>query len=255
LNKSDREISFVVDDMTPAFANSLRRIAIGEVPVLAVDSVDFYENNSMFYDEMVAHRLSLVPLVFNPKNYIFKEDCKCEGKGCSNCQAVLVIDKKGPSVVYTKDIKSSDNEVKPLFDEIPLLELRDKQSFKAEGSAILGLGKDHAKFQASKTGFRYYPVVKVNKTVTNSEVCMRVCPRNALKIDGSKASVTTDCDLCKECVRACEPEGAIEISGNPAKMIFTVESISGLTAEQIMISALDILKKKAKEFEKAVKKL
>jgi DNA-directed RNA polymerase subunit D len=255
LEKGERNIKFVVDDVTPAFANSLRRIIMGEIPVLAIEDVDFYNNDSILYDEVIAHRLGLVPLIFDQKAFKFKDDCSCKGKGCSNCQVVLVINKNGPSVVYTKDMKSSDVSVKPLFEEIPIVELNEGQVLKAEGTAILGLGKDHAKFQAAVAGYRYYPAATLNGNVKNPEACVKVCPKNALMISGGKAKVTVDCDLCQECANACDPKGALEVKGKPDKVIFNVESVSGLNAGQIIIQALDILKKMAKDFEKEIGKL
>ena len=47
----------------------------------------------------------------------------------------------------------------------------------------------------------------------------------------------------------------MEISGDNTKFIFSVESISGLAVDKIVLKAVDILKNKAKEFEKQVKKL
>ncbi len=76
-----------------------------------------------------------------------------------------------------------------------------------------------------------------------------------MKIEGNKVSVTKDCDMCQECVKIAEPEGVLEVSGDPTKFIFYVESISGLDAEQIVLLSVDILKKKIKEFQKQLKKI
>ncbi len=62
LNNKDNKLSFVINDINPALANTLRRLIIIEVPVLAVDEVEFEKNNSGLYDEIIAHRLGLVPL-------------------------------------------------------------------------------------------------------------------------------------------------------------------------------------------------
>lgn len=45
-----------------AIANTLRRIMIAEVPTLAIESVYVSNNTSIIQDEVLAHRLGLVPL-------------------------------------------------------------------------------------------------------------------------------------------------------------------------------------------------
>ena len=52
-----------------------------------------------------------------------------------------------------------------------------------------------------------------------------------------------------------DPKGSLEITGDDTKFIFTVESISGLKAEDIALASVDIIKKKLKDFDKAVKKI
>ena len=61
-NKDEGKLSFIMKDTTPAFANTLRRIMIDEVPTMAVEDVEFRKNNSILYDEIIAHRLGLTPL-------------------------------------------------------------------------------------------------------------------------------------------------------------------------------------------------
>ena len=240
-----------MEESKPQFANALRRIMLSEIPILAIEYVDFNINESVLYNEVIAHRLGLMPLVFNPKDFKFK----VEGKGGSQYEVVFAINKKGPGMVYAKDMKSSNPEVKAVFDDTPIVELFDEQKLKLEAVASLGLGKDHAKYQAANTYYRYYPVVKLNEKIKNAEEVMKICPKNVLKIEGNKVFVTKDCDMCQECAKVAEPKGVLEVSGDSTKFIFYVESISGLDAEQIVLSSVDILKKKAKDFQKELKKL
>ena len=155
LNKSDLELEFVLEDTNPQFANAIRRIAVGEIPILAVDSVDFEHNDSVLYNEIIAHRLAMIPLVFEPKEVHFRDEHEGK-KTCGNCEIVLAIDKKGPCFVYSKDMKSANKDVSPLYDNIPIVELFEGQKLKLEATAILGLGKDHAKWQASNTHYKYH---------------------------------------------------------------------------------------------------
>lgn len=254
LNKSETDIQFLLEDSNPQFANALRRIMISEIPVLAIDSVDFSVNDSVLYDEVIAHRLGLIPLIFDLKKFHFKDEHE-KGKTCSLCEVVFAINKKGPCIVYSKDMKSSNPDVKPLYDEIPIVELFENQKLKLEASASLGLGKDHARYQAANAFYRYYPTARLIGKIENPKDVMKVCPKNALKIEGNEVSVTLDCDLSQECVKIAKPEGVLEIKGDTTRFIFNVESVSGLSADEIVLEAVDVLKKKIKEFEKDIRKL
>ncbi len=253
LKKNEREMQFLLEESNPQFANALRRIMISEIPVLAIDTVDFFENDSIFYDEVIAHRLGLIPLVFEPKKFHFKEEHK-DGKTCSLCVVKFIINKKGPGIVYSKDMKSDDPEVKPLYDNIPIIELFDDQKLRLEAFASLGLGKKHARYQAANAWYRYYPIAKLKGELKNSKEVMDACPKKAIKIEGKKVSLSLDCDMCKECIKVSKPK-VLEIEGDPTRFIFNVESISGLTAEQIVLQSIDILKNKIKEFKKELEKL
>jgi DNA-directed RNA polymerase subunit D len=155
LSKTDSEIQFQLSEVTPAFANALRRVMMNEVPVMAIEFVDFKKNGSVLPDELIANRLGQIPLTFDQKVYNLPEECKCEGKGCSRCQVELVLKKKGPNMVYSGDLKSKDKDVKPVFDKIPVVELFEGEEIQFETIAQLGKGKNHVKWQAAVVGYNY----------------------------------------------------------------------------------------------------
>ena len=154
LSHKGNEMKFSVDGVKPSFASALRRIMIGEVPTMAIEFVDFKKNDSALADEVVANRMGLIPLTFDEKTYNLPSECKCEGKGCSNCQVTLVLKKKGPAMVYSGDMKSTDKGVKPTYDKIPITELFEGQDIEFEAIAQLGRGKDHAKWQGAVVGYK-----------------------------------------------------------------------------------------------------
>ena len=59
-DKENGKIMFETD-MSIELANALRR-SVNDVLVLAIDEVDIYKNDSALYDEIIAHRLGLIPL-------------------------------------------------------------------------------------------------------------------------------------------------------------------------------------------------
>ena len=133
--KHGNRIEFLVDGVSLAFANMLRRYSMSCVPVLAIDSVTFYDNNSAFWDEYLAHRLGLMP-VTTPENLP------------KDAEVVFTLDAEGPGSVYSSDLKSSDKEISMAQEKIPLLALNPEQQVKLEAKAVLNTGKKHAKFQA-----------------------------------------------------------------------------------------------------------
>ena len=90
-NKEQGNLSFILKDSNPAYTNTLRRIMIDEVPTMAIEEVEFFKNNSILYDEIIAHRLGLIPLKTDLKSYNLTDQCKCEGKGCNRCQLKMVL--------------------------------------------------------------------------------------------------------------------------------------------------------------------
>ena len=135
------------------------------------------------------------------------------------------------------------------------MELEDGQKLKLEATAILGFGKDHAKWASAVTSYRYYPIVKQNGKISNETDVIKSCPKRALRIENGKVTVTDECDLSGLCMKVSKPEGSLRVEGDPTKFIFTVESVCGLTAEQVINLSLDRLKAKANDFSKSLGKL
>ena len=60
-------------------ANSIRRACMNLVLTMAIEDVEILENNSALYDEVLAHRLGLIPLTTDLKTYTKSDECKCKG--------------------------------------------------------------------------------------------------------------------------------------------------------------------------------
>jgi len=254
LQKKGQKLKFLIEGTDPAFANSLRRIMITEVPTLAVHWIDVHENNSALFDEVLSHRIGMIPLKFNPRRFNFTQDCTCKGKGCPLCQVIFALDKKGPCMVTAGDLKSSDKTVSPTDPRIPIVELLDGQSLKLEAVARLGIGSTHSKFQAANASYHYYPEVKCTGSKADMQKAVRICPTNALSISGSKL-VIKDPEKCNLCMMCMENVKSVEIKGDKSRIIFSVESISGLEPEYIVTKAAELLQDKGQEFKKNLAKV
>lgn len=153
-DESDTSVTFELTDASPAFANALRRTMIGEVPTLAIEDVVIAENTSGLFDEIVAHRLGLLPWKLDTDKYEFREDCDCED-GCVKCTVTFVLDKEGVGPVVASDMKPTDEEVEAANPTAKIVELAENGKIEVEATAILGRGKNHAKWQAANASYSY----------------------------------------------------------------------------------------------------
>ncbi len=250
VSKDDRSVKLDISETTPVFANSLRRVIMQKIPVLAIETVDFIDNTSALYDEVIAHRLGLIPISVDMKKYVTKDACKCKGKGCSSCQVKFVLSKKGPCVVYAKDMKSTDPGVKPFDGDVVIIKLLKGQAIDFEATAQVGTAEDHTKWQSAIVGYNYYPILKVDKKrIAEAKKCIAACPRKLITKD-FKIKDPYMCHLCGSCSAAC-PDGVVTIDGDPSRIVFTLESVCGLRPEDIIRSSLGFLKSRIGELEEA----
>lgn len=249
-------MEFILRDSYPAFANAWRRAMKSLVPVMAVDYVDFYLNSSYLYDEILAHRIGLIPIKTNVDKFNLQNKCVCEGEGCPNCQVSLRLNVEGPKIVYSGDFISDDPETKPVFDNIPVVELYEGQQLMLEAVARLGFGKEHAKFQpVSICGYRILAEVNVNENCTNCGKCVEICPKKVFEIRDGKLEVVNEyeCTMCRDCLKVCENE-AIEVK-ETNDFVFRAESVGHMEVREVAKRALNALKSKAQEMIEIIEEL
>ena len=144
-------VTLQLEGIDRSYANAVRRFCLAEVPSMAIDDVVILENSSVLYDEILAHRLGMVPIKTDLERYILPEKCDCGSPlGCHKCRVLFVLDAKGRekvSTVNSGDLVSEDREIRPVSESIPLVKLAVGQSVKLEAYARLGRGKEHAKWQ------------------------------------------------------------------------------------------------------------
>ncbi len=251
----DGKVSFLLKGLDVFYANTIRRLMIEEVPVMAIEDVEIRDNSSALYDEILAHRLGLVPLKTDLKSYNLLEECTCKGQGCAKCTLKLTLTAKGPGMVYASDLKSKDPKVKPVFLKMPIVELFKDQKLKFEATAVLGKGIDHAKFSPGLFFYKNKPVIEILKKDAITEECIKACPKKIFVLKNKKVEIDKDkaltCDLCNACVEACK--GAIKVEPSEKDIIFYVESFGQLSPREIVVKAVEILDTKIKDFDKLLK--
>ena len=254
LKTSDPNIlKFVLSDTYVEFANALRRALISEVPVMSISKVNYLINNSAFYNELLASRLGLIPLKSDVKTYVLPSECSCKGVGCSKCTVKFTLDVTGPGVVYARDLKSSDARIVPVYPDMPIIKLFEGQSLKLEAEAVLGTGREHARFNACMAVYQYYPKISVNGCSCRESV--ETCPKKVYEFKNGKVVVNNgeSCDLCLACVDACR-DGKLKVDGLDDKFIFTVESWGQYEPKDLLKIAVKTLQDKVTEFSEKVLK-
>lgn len=254
LKKTKEKISFIAKGMNFSLMNAFRR-SIFEIPIIAIDTVEFSKNDSVLYDEMLAHRLGLVPIKTHP-NFFEKEKCSCEGKGCLKCSVSLKLKAKGPGTVYSGDLKGKGFEI--IFKDIPLVILAKDQELEFCAEAILGKALDHAKFSPGIAWFNAVPIINLGKEIETYVDLVQICPKKAIIIKGNKIEIDSlKCDICEACIEHCNNNNkkSPEISFSEEDFIFNIESFGQLDPEEIFLESINVLNKNLDDLGKFVEKI
>jgi DNA-directed RNA polymerase subunit D len=289
LELTDTKAKFIISGVSPPTVNALRRTLISDVPKMAIENVEFhlgpirnehgkeYESVTPLFDEIISHRLGLIPIPTELDLFVFREDCVCGGEGCPSCTIMYSLNKKGPLeeeeqesvTVYTDELQLVIQKVEGLSekkyaerfqikDKIPLVKLNKSQAILLYATAELGTGNEHAKWQAAQAvGYQYYPVIEIDEDKCDvGGSCVANCPRNVLEIKNKDIVIVDleNCSLCGTCEEECSLQ-AIKVSGDESKFIFQFETDGTLTAKEVLSRSLDILEKEFEELSSLAGKL
>lgn len=248
----DNSTSFVLSDSHIAFANALRRAMQSEVMSFAIEDVKIYDNTSALFDEMLAHRIGLIPLTTDLKSYVPRDQCSCGNKGCSLCTVTLTMSVEGPRLVLSSDLISQDPAVHPAVPDIPIVKIEKNQKVVLEVYAILNRGLEHAKWQpVTVCGYKNYPIITSEEKCDGCGLCVEVCPKNILEVKDGKVTVKeggdASCSLCRLCEQACLNSGigeepAIHVAMDDKRFIFSMEGDGSLPAIEVLNQGLLYLK-------------
>lgn len=148
-------IRFKVHRFNVSQGNAIRRILISEVPTLAVELVEIYENESPLHDEFISHRIGLLPIDSNDvDNFNFCSECDSEYL-CEKCSVSFACEVKNDTenniTVSSADFVSDNPKYQMLFNKkdgptIPITKLAPGQSIKLTAIAMKGIGQEHQKW-------------------------------------------------------------------------------------------------------------
>lgn len=265
LEMADRKCTFILRNSSPAKANALRRTMLTDIPKMAIDTVDFhlgpidvdgkeFESITPLFDEIIAHRLGMVPVPTKIGDFEFNymDECEsCGGAGCPNCTYQYMINKHGPCTVLSGDmmpvvtkipgVDVSQDDLKPCDPNIPIVELADGQAVFIYAHAVKGIARKHVKWQvANGVGYKYMPVITVGDNLKETEEVVKNCPKDVFEIDGDRLVVKNpmECILCNAC---SDIDKAIVVDSDPTTFVFKFETDGSLTAEDVLSQAKKIL--------------
>lgn len=210
-------IQFELSNSDVSMANSLRRIIMAETPTIAIERVDIFENTSVLPDEVLAHRLGLIPIrskKASMRMWNYEHVCTCED-GCGNCQAQITLDmvfNGGNDDDLVTTVTSADLKVVHAEDEDPNVEVvnfgsREEAQMAYEDGisivklgkgqrvrlvchAVKGIAKEHSKWSPVATcALKYDPIVKLNEdmldgyTLEQKQRLVDCCPTNVYELE------------------------------------------------------------------------
>jgi DNA-directed RNA polymerase subunit D len=250
IKQDETKLVLEISGINEAEANTLRRSIIAETPTMAIEEVEIIKNDSALYDEILSHRLGLIPLT-TPDAYNLPERCSCKGNGCAKCQTTLTLEAKGPCTIYSRELVAKDPNVKSVYEDIPIAILTENQEVKLVATAMLGKGKEHTKFSPGIVIYKHKPILKINNDSKLIEKYKEVIPEKALKNNKLDESAIIENNLY-EAIESISPD-LISVSYEKDKFIFTIESFGQLEPKDMIKHALEEFDYKLDEFAKKLK--
>eukprot|EP01080_Neovahlkampfia_damariscottae_P001216 gene1216-11306_t len=265
IQKLDKEeMIFDMIGIDAPIANAFRRIIIAEIATIAIEKVVIVNNTSIIQDEVLAHRLGLIPIKVDPRLFNFKrkdenkqtpmmmDDNKIEEEEFYENEVIVfklnVTCKKNEkdgsiinSVVKSNELKwlpfgnqkELFKEIKPVHDDIIIAKLTPGQTIDVELYCEKGIGKDHAKFSPVSTSFyRILPEIEIKQKIKKQEAkkMKELCPMNVFDIEDDILIVKNprSCTMCRECIRKDNTDEKIKLTRVKDHFIFSIESVENL---------------------------
>lgn len=250
-------IEFDIENVDVSIVNGVRRIILSEFPTVGFNTDDYLnsdlkilENTSFLHNEMLGHRLSLIPINaspdgWNPKKLEFSLEVENKTK-----EAVVVT---SADIVVTDTEEQKKLDTKRFFppnpitgDNIIIVVLRpnpgeDGQKIKIKGVASVGTGQMHS---------RYSPVCKAVYHFVRDSDKVKSAMEKVVSAAEDKKRAKLDFELGE-----ADRHFSVNERGEPNKFHFEIESIGIFPAKLIYNKSIDILIKKMEKIERFLEQI
>lgn len=143
--------------------------------MLAVDIVEIEKNYSPLPDELLAHRIGLIPIRSDNllKN---SSECDCENF-CRECSYILHLDVENPVDESFYEVTSADFNDDIITDKsIYIAKIKAGQSLKLRAVVRRGVGREHARFMSCVVFYEYDRGNRSRHTVYRVERSLKEWP-------------------------------------------------------------------------------
>ena len=212
-DKEKQKLSLITD-MPVFLANAIRRSVL-EIPVMAIEEVEIFKNDSALYDEIIAHRMGLIPIE----------------TGKASKEVKFKLKEKGPKIVYSSELSPS---IGTGF-KLPIVILDEGQELEIVAEARLGKGIEHIKYSP---GLVYY------KHNLDEEVLDFVYIDSEGKVSYEEEELV---NVPEEIVNKIKK--AKEVN----ELVFNVESWGQMDVKDVFLKSIEALDNNLKELDKSVK--
>ncbi|XP_019405228.1 PREDICTED: DNA-directed RNA polymerases I and III subunit RPAC1 [Crocodylus porosus] len=276
-------LEFDLVGIDAAIANAFRRILLAEVPTMAVEKVFVYNNTSIVQDEILAHRLGLIPIQADPRLFEYRSQGDEEGTEIDTLQFQLKIkcsrnpraakESSDPNELYINHKVYSrhmtwvplgnqadlfpDACFRPVHDDILIAQLRPGQEIDVLMHCVKGIGKDHAKFSPVATAsYRLLPDITLVQPIEGEAAeklkkCFSPGVIEIQDIKGKKVARVANARLdtfSREIFRHEELKNMVRLARVRNHYIFSVESTGILPPDVLVSEAIRVLMGKCQRF-------
>ncbi|WWD18492.1 hypothetical protein CI109_102944 [Kwoniella shandongensis] len=285
-------VEFDLVGVDASIANALRRVMIAEVPTIAIEEIYVWNNTSIMQDEVLCHRVGLVPLKVDPRSLKYRPSSHAQPHETDTivfdlqvrCDKIPGVDpkvEKDPKKLYydsnvftgmmkwqpsgDQGKKYKGKAPKPVDEDILLVKLRPGQQVDLHCFARKGVGADHAKFSPVATAsYRILPQITLRGPIPleHQEKFQKCFPPGVIELkkdeQGEQQVVVANArkdTVSREVLRHPEFQDLVQLSRIRDHFIFSVESVGQYQPEELVPEAIKILLSKITAVEEGLDKL